>query len=84
MKHEGAITRITTDDAFERVVMHAFNLLPIFRKVFLLCDIQGFSVAEAADILGISPAAVSRRLDRARSEMSLRLGARASRKTVVH
>jgi DNA-directed RNA polymerase specialized sigma24 family protein len=85
MKHERAITRINTKrDAFQRVVVHAFNLLPIFRKVFLLCDIQGLSAADAADILGISPVAVSRRLDRARREMMLRLGARPERKNVIH
>jgi DNA-directed RNA polymerase specialized sigma24 family protein len=67
---------MTTDqDALERIVMHAFGLRPVFRRAFLLCDIQGFTVAEAAAILGISPAAVTTRLDRARRELNVRLAA---------
>ena len=53
--------------------MHAFGLRPVIRRAFLLCDIQGFTVAEAAAILGVSPAAVTTRLDRARREMNVRL-----------
>lgn len=63
-------------DAFERIVMHAFELRPAFRRAFLLCDIQGFTITEAAAILRISPTAVAVRLDRARREMDLRLQAK--------
>jgi len=74
MNSNGSIERMTTDhDALERIVIHAFGLCPVFRRAFLLCDIQGFTVAEAAAILGISPAAVTARLDRARREMNARL-----------
>ncbi len=74
MYGNGPITRMTSDrDALERIVMQAFGLPPVFRKVFLLCDIQGFTAAEAAAILGISPAAVTKRLDRARREINVRL-----------
>lgn len=62
-------------DAFEKIVMHAFQLRPAFRKAYLLCDIQGFTIAETADILRISPRAVAIRLARARREMNLRLQA---------
>jgi DNA-directed RNA polymerase specialized sigma24 family protein len=84
VRHLRAVTRITTEqEAFERVVMHAFELLPVFRKVFLLCDIEGFSVAETAEILGISPAAVVLRLDRARREVNLRRQTRPMRRNTV-
>ncbi len=53
--------------------MQAFRLPSVFRRLFLLCDIQGFTVAEAAVILGISLAAVTKRLDRARREINVRL-----------
>ena len=69
-------TRMSSDqDALERIVMHAFALSSTFRRVFLLCDIQGYTVVEAAATLGISPAAVSARLERARREVNVRLGA---------
>jgi len=60
-------------DALQEIVMHAFSLRPAFRRVFLLCDIQGFTVARTAAILGISNAAVRTRLYRARLEMNVRL-----------
>jgi len=68
------ITRMSSDqEALERIVMHAFAMPSVFRKAFLLCDIQGFSVAETASILGISASAVALRLDRARRELNARL-----------
>ena len=57
----------------EQVVLHAFQLNAPFRKVYLLCDVQGRSVAETAAILDISPAAVKMRLRRARITMKARL-----------
>ena len=69
-----SVTRMTTDqEALERIVMHAFNLRPMLRRVFLLCDIQGFTIAKAASILGISPVAAMMRLERARREINVRL-----------
>jgi DNA-directed RNA polymerase specialized sigma24 family protein len=53
-------------DALEPSVMHAFRLRLPFRKAYLLCDVQGFTIDETAAILSISPAAVRIRLDRAR------------------
>ena len=74
MNVDKSVTQTVTDqDATERSVMHAFRLLPVFRTPFLLCDIQGFTVAEVAAILGISPAAVTARLDRARRLLSVRM-----------
>jgi len=69
-----SITRMATNiPALERIVMHAFSLAPALRRAFLLCDIQGFTTAEAAGILGISALAVTIRLERARREMNVRL-----------
>lgn len=59
--------------AFEEMVTHAFRLPPVFRKAFLLCDVQGLSIGETAAILGISLGAVQARLYRARREMQIRL-----------
>ncbi|HWZ84199.1 MAG TPA: sigma factor-like helix-turn-helix DNA-binding protein [Terriglobales bacterium] len=71
-------TRITTDrEALERIVLHAFEMPLAFRKAFLLCDIQGFTVNETAAILRISPEAVSSRLNRARRELNVRLAVSA-------
>jgi DNA-directed RNA polymerase specialized sigma24 family protein len=53
----------------QAVVMHALQLRPSSREVFVLCDVQGFSVAEAATILGISSEVIDIRLKRARREM---------------
>lgn len=76
MNPANQITRMATDqDALERIVLHALGLRPLFRRVFMLCDIQGFTVVQVADILGISPAAVTARLDRARREVNVRLAA---------
>jgi DNA-directed RNA polymerase specialized sigma24 family protein len=68
-------------EALERIVMHAFSLRPVIRRAFLLCDIQGFTVAEASAMLGISPAAVTIRLDRARREMNVRLAVQQDDRT---
>jgi DNA-directed RNA polymerase specialized sigma24 family protein len=74
MSNSEFVTRMMTDqEALERIVLHAFGLRPMFRRVFLLCDIQGFTVAKAASILGISSAAATARLERARREMNVRL-----------
>jgi DNA-directed RNA polymerase specialized sigma24 family protein len=82
MNTNDSITRLSTDlDALERIVMHAFGLRPVIRRAFLLCDIRGFTVAEAAAILGISPAAVMARLNRARREMNVRLAVRPADRT---
>ena len=44
------------------VLMHALQLRRSCREIFLLCEIQGHSVGEAAVILGISSSAAKRRL----------------------
>jgi DNA-directed RNA polymerase specialized sigma24 family protein len=74
MNSNGPVARKASEQgAFQRIVMHAFGLRPNWRGVFLLCDIQGFTIAESAAILGVSPATVTSRLDLARREMNARL-----------
>jgi len=58
---------------FQRVLMYAFGLRPAWREVFLLCDVQGFTIPEAAIILGLGPEMVASRLDQARRQMDARL-----------
>src|SRR5262249_20072347 len=53
----------------QAVLMHALQLPKSCREMFLLCDVQRHSLAEAADILGISHAAANRRLRLARRRM---------------
>jgi DNA-directed RNA polymerase specialized sigma24 family protein len=60
-----------TRQTFQAIVMQALQLRPIYREVFILCDIKGYSTSEAAAILAISEAAVTRRLRRARGLMAL-------------
>ena len=69
------VRKTDAQDVLQKIVMHAFSLRPAFRRVFLLCDIQGFTVAKTAAILGLSNAAVRTRLYRARREMNVRLAA---------
>jgi predicted DNA-binding protein (UPF0251 family) len=54
----------------QAVLMHALQLRRRCREVFLLCDIQGHSVPEAAAILGISRVTANRRLQLARTRMN--------------
>ncbi len=54
----------------QAVLMHALQLRRSCREVFLLCDIQRHSLADAAAILGISQAAAKRRLELARRRMN--------------
>jgi DNA-directed RNA polymerase specialized sigma24 family protein len=70
-----SIHQESSQDAFHVVVMHALELRPVFRNVFLLCEIQSFTIDEAATILGISPDAAQLRLDRARRELSIKMRA---------
>jgi DNA-directed RNA polymerase specialized sigma24 family protein len=53
----------------EAVIMHALQLSRAYREVFILCDIQGRSVPEAAFILGLDPTTVTSRLEHARRQM---------------
>ena len=58
----------------QAVLMHALQLRRSCREVFLVCDIQRHSVREPALILGISRAAATRRLQRARRRMDEAIG----------
>ena len=73
MNRSAVEQEVSAQRIFQRVVTLAFGLRPVLRKVFLLCDIRGCTIADAAAILGISPAAVTARLTRARREIDRRL-----------
>lgn len=53
----------------QAMLMHALQLRRDCREVFLLCDVQQCSLAEAAVILGISEMTAKRRLLTARRRM---------------
>jgi DNA-directed RNA polymerase specialized sigma24 family protein len=61
--------RSTPTGVLQAVVMNALHLRPALREAFLLCDIQGCSITEAAFILGISSDLVIRRVEQARRVM---------------
>ncbi len=62
-------TRKIPAGVFQALVMHALQMQRRFREVFILCDIQGRTVPEAAALLGITPATVMTRLLEARHQM---------------
>ncbi len=68
-RHLPAEHRNLPSGVMQAVLMHALQLRKSCREVFLLCDIQRHSLAEAAQILGISRAAATRRLRLARRRM---------------
>ena len=68
-RHLPAEHRNIPSGVMQAVLMHALQLRKSCREVFLLCDIQRHSLAEAAQILGISRAAAARRLRLARRRM---------------
>jgi DNA-directed RNA polymerase specialized sigma24 family protein len=53
----------------ETVIMRALQLPRTYREAFILCDIQGRSVPEAAFILGLDPLSLTSRLEHARRQM---------------
>lgn len=61
--------RPISSGVLQAILMHALQLRRGCREVFLLCDIQRHSLADAAAILGISQAAGKRRLQSARRRM---------------
>ena len=58
-------------ETFQAIVMQALQLRRIYREVFILSDIKGYSMEETAAMLGISADSVVRRLARARTQMDL-------------
>jgi len=72
MKRTFSMDETRPPNEFKRVVMRAFDLDPARREVFLLCDIQGFTIGEAAFLLDVNPDVVSMRLNQARRELNER------------
>jgi len=61
----------TGHETFQALVMQALQLRRIYREVFILRDIRGYSTEETAAILGIDGDSVARRLVRARVQLGL-------------
>lgn len=82
MNGESTMTRKAVEQhAFKEIVMQAFTLHTAFRKVFFLCEVRGLTIAEAAAVLSISPAAVKLRLERAHREIEAKLQVASQRTT---
>jgi DNA-directed RNA polymerase specialized sigma24 family protein len=69
-RHVSGEQRNIPAGVMQAVLMHAFQLRRSCREVFLLCDIQRHSLADAAMILGISQVVAKRRLQLARRRMN--------------
>jgi RNA polymerase sigma-70 factor, ECF subfamily len=63
---EGLYTKIELRDILTRSLR---RLPPTLRLIFVLRDIDGHSIADTAEILGLTPAAVQTRLSRARMQL---------------
>ncbi len=59
----------TPNGVLQAVLMNAWQLRRECREVYVLCDIQGCSVTETADTLGMTLETVMTRLKSARSQM---------------
>jgi DNA-directed RNA polymerase specialized sigma24 family protein len=55
--------------ALQVVLMYALQLRQDLCEVFILCDVQGCSIAEAAGLLLINSELVAKRLKKARRQM---------------
>jgi DNA-directed RNA polymerase specialized sigma24 family protein len=69
-RHLSGEQRSIAVGVMQAVLMHALQLRRTCREVFLLCDIQRHSLADAAAILGISQVVAKRRLQLARRRMN--------------
>src|SRR5580692_11674222 len=69
-RHLSGEQRSIPSGVIQAVLMHALQLRRSCREVFLLCDIQRHSLADAAAILGISQITAKRRLQLARRRMN--------------
>lgn len=65
-----SLDRLLEDEQMAREVRDAIDTLPgDHRDVVMLRDVEGYSTAETAEILGITPGAAKVRLHRARSAL---------------
>jgi RNA polymerase sigma-70 factor, ECF subfamily len=63
-------SNILEQEETRKVLISAFESLPrIYREVFVLRDVEGLSIAETAQVLGIQQVNVKTRLSRARMKM---------------
>ncbi len=64
-----SISDMEESGTFGRLLLRAFELRQPYRDVFLLRDIQGHTLSEAAGILGVSRDTAVARLKQARHEL---------------
>jgi RNA polymerase sigma-70 factor (ECF subfamily) len=62
--------RLAAQRQVRHLIERAIDDLPeIFRVVFVMRDVEGLSIEETADCLGLEPATVKTRLHRARQQL---------------
>lgn len=66
--------KVLRDDTIQTVRDAIDELPPIYREVLLLCDIEGKSYAETAELLSLDMGTVKSRLSRARKNLKKILG----------
>lgn len=67
---EDAPDKALAREQIRRLIEHAIGSLPdAFRTVFILREVEGFSVQETAEVLDVPPATVKTRLLRARRKL---------------
>jgi DNA-directed RNA polymerase specialized sigma24 family protein len=64
-----AVDGMREPGAFQRALLRAFELPKAYRDVFVLTDIQGYTLPEIASMLRISTRTAQSRLERARREI---------------
>ncbi len=64
-----AVAGMRQPGAFQRALLRAFELPKAYRDVFVLTDIQGYTLPEIASMLRISTGTARARLKRARREV---------------
>jgi DNA-directed RNA polymerase specialized sigma24 family protein len=66
IKRPTAISRDIDVRHFQLNLLRAFELRPALRDVYILCEVQEFSIAQAAAILGVETNRIQERLEAAR------------------
>jgi RNA polymerase sigma-70 factor (ECF subfamily) len=71
--HDSPLERVLRSEAAEQVRAAVARLAPHYRDVLILCELSGFSYAEAAQICGLEIGTVRSRLSRARCALAQQL-----------
>lgn len=68
-KYDDTSCIVINKETLKRLKEHIKELKPIYQIPLILNAIQGLSVNETAEILGLKPKAVQKRLERARAQL---------------